>query len=170
MGVTFRYLPQMALAMRSVRSAVAVSRRGETLEEIVASLAAPGAPPRHGHVIADPASWPYFRVGSGDRVARHPWCRECGLVKGIAGGKPYEMGGLVSLLARLVDALEHDGRRVVAAQRRLVTKRLTALGADDPFAWTRAEQRALLVELVAAVTGMRTETVHSYLHRAEGRP
>lgn len=136
------------------------------MEEIVASLAAPEEEGRHEHVLADPSSWPWFRVGEGDRVARHPWCRECGLVKGVSGGKPYDMGGLANLLALLVEELEHDGRRVIQAQRRLVTKRLAALEAGDPFAWSRSDQIALLVGLVAAVTGDRVETVHSYLHKA----
>lgn len=144
----------------------ATGHESESLEEIVASLAGSGSQPRHEHVLADPASWPWFRVGAGDRVARHPWCRDCGLVKGVSGGKPYDMGGLANLLALLVEELEHDGRRVVQAQRRLVTKRLAALDAGDPFAWSRSDQIALLVGLVAAVTGDRVEVVHSYLHKA----
>ncbi len=141
-------------------------RRGESLPEIVASLAAPESASHHEHVLADPASWPWFRVGDGDRVARHPWCRDCGLVKGVSGGKPYDLGGLSNLLALLVDELEHDGRRVVKTQRRLVTKQLAAMEAGDPFAWSRNEQHALLVALVATVTGQREQTVHSYLHKA----
>lgn len=148
---------------------MAGSRRGESLQEIVSSLAAPREGPSHEHVLADPASWPWFKVGQGDRVARHPWCRECGLVKGVAGGKPYDLGGLANLLALLVDELEHDGRRVVKAQRRLVMKRLEAVDAGDPFAWGRADQHELLVGIVAAVTGQREEVVHSYLHRAMGQ-
>lgn len=141
-------------------------RRGESLPEIVASLCAPDDGPRHEHVLADPTSWPWLRVGGGDRVARHPWCRECGLVKGVAGGKPYDMGGLSNLLALLVDEMEHDGRRVVKAQRRLVTRKLSAMEAGDPFAWSRNDQHAILVGLVATVTGQSEPIVHSYLHKA----
>jgi hypothetical protein len=144
----------------------AKSRRGESLPEIVASLGSQEPNRSHDHVLADPSSWPWLREAQGDRVVRHPWCRECGLVKGTTGGKPYDMGGLSNLLARLVDELEHDGRRVVKAQRRLVTKRLMALDAGDPFAWSRSDQHELLVGLVATVTGQRVETVHSFLHKA----
>lgn len=88
---------------------------------------------------------------------------ECGKVAALGSRRALDLGGLLNLLARLVNALARDGRRVTDVQRRLIVRRLRATEADDRFGLTWEAQVKLITDVVAAAANVRPEIVETYV-------
>ena len=117
----------------------------------------------HIHAIADAATWPWLKTGPGGAVLRHPYCDRCGQIMAIGSDRPYDRGGLANLVARVSERMDHDGRRIIEAQRRLIHRRLDQLQAGDPFSWTLAGQVHLVCDVIGNHTGTTHGTVLSYV-------
>ena len=84
-------------------------------------------------------------------------------MKALGASRPFDLGGLTNLLARLEQRLADVDLRVTEAQRRLIVRRFQALGADDAFTLSRENQLRIVSEVVAAHLGLEPRAVESYL-------
>lgn len=122
-----------------------------------------GAPTLHVHRIAAPSTWPWLPTRKGGPMVQHPFCEVCGLIKAIGSERPLKQGGIVNLVAALSERFTATGRKVTEAQRRLINKKLTALQVEDTFAYTRASQLAVFVQVFGDYTGVPKDIVVSHM-------
>lgn len=115
------------------------------------------------HVPASRDTWPWLPLSSGGRVARHPYCRACGLVKFVGSNGALPAGGLHNLIARLGRLLSGTGMKITEAQRRLITRDIEADRIHDVYGLSREQQGELLARIIGSRLGLVPEVVMSYL-------